>query len=336
MAPIPKTMPGVVIEQPGGVEVLKYKTDLPVPELKEGEILVKNELIGVNYIDIYFRSGLYKVPSYPLLTGQEAAGTVVAVHPSVSKFKVGDRVIYLHANSYAQFNAVPTSKTLLPLPEGIAPESALAALLQGLTALTLIREAGLVTPERVASENPWTLVHAAAGGTGGMLVQILRAFGARIIATAGSNEKVELARQSGAQYVINSQEEDVTARVKEITGGHGADIIFDGVGKATFEADLEMVARKGALVIFGNASGAVPPVDILRLGPKNVRLSRPVLFNYLVTEEEREKYSTELFSLIKAGKVAVKIHKIYPIQDAAQAHTDLEGRKSTGKLLLKI
>ncbi|KAH8911509.1 NAD(P)-binding protein [Coniochaeta sp. PMI_546] len=328
-------MPGIVIEQVGGPEVLKWKTDLPVPELKEGEVLVKNEYVGVNYIDTYFRTGLYKAP-YPLITGKEAAGTVAAAHPSVAaKFPVGTRVGYLADHAYAALTAVPAAKVLV-LPEGVSTEQAASSLLQGLTALTFVREAAGITPPPEGSEGPWVLVHAAAGGVGTWFVQLLSALGARVIGTAGSSDKCEIAKQNGAKYVVHSRDEDVVARVNEITGGRGVDVIFDGVGKATFDSDLEMITRKGTVVMVGNASGAVPPFDILRLGPKNIKLLRPVLFNYIVTREELETYSRELFELISSGKIKVKVHEEYPLKDVARAHADLEARKTTGKLVLKL
>lgn len=298
-------MTGVVIDSPGGVEVLKYKTDLPVPEPKEGEVLVKNEFIGINFIDTYFRTGLYKAP-YPLVTGKEAAGTVLTAHSSVSSsFPVGSRVAYLADHAYASLTAVPAAK-LIRLPDGISNLQAASALLQGLTALTFIREAAEITE----GDGRWCLVHAAAGGVGTWLVQMLSALGCKVIGTAGSVEKCELAKKNGAGWTINSREEDVVAKVKEITEGKGVDVIFDGVGKATFDSDLEMIARKGTLIMVGNASGAVPPFDILRLGAKNVKLLRPMLSGYLATREETEKYSKELFDMLQSGKIEVKIHEI--------------------------
>lgn len=335
MAPIPKTMSGIVISQPGGIEVLEWKTDIPVPDLKEGEILVKNEYIGVNYIDTYFRTGLYKAP-FPLITGKEASGTIVGSHPSVSSsFPLGARVCYLYDHAYAELTAVPASR-VLALPEGVSTLQAASSLLQGLTSLTFIREAACLSPNLGVSEGPWVLVHAAAGGVGTQLVQMLKALGARVIGTAGGKEKCDLARKNGAQWVVDNRAEDVVGRVKEITGGRGVDVIFDGVGKETFEGDMEMIARKGTLVVFGNASGPVPPVDILRLGTKNIKLMRPVLFGYLVTREELDGYSKELFDMIQSGKVEVKIHDVYPLKDVGRAHSDLEGRKTTGKLVLRL
>ncbi|AEO60723.1 hypothetical protein MYCTH_2310250 [Thermothelomyces thermophilus ATCC 42464] len=338
MAPVPKTMSGILIEETGGVEVLKWKTDLPVPELKEGEVLVRNEFIGVNYIDTYFRTGLYKTP-LPLVTGKEAAGVVVA--SAAPGLKEGTRVAYVADHAYAELTAVPADR-VASIPDGLAVETAAASLLQGLTALTFVREvAGLAPPHAPTnqlgvSEGPWVLVHAAAGGTGSLLVQMLAVHGAKVIGTAGGKAKCEIARRNGAQWVVDSKSEDLVARVKEITGGKGVDVVFDGVGKATFEADLEIVARKGTVAVFGNASGPVPPVDILRLGAKNVKLMRPVLFAYIATAEERAAYTKELFDLLLTGKVNIHIHDIYPLQEVGRAHADLEGRKTTGKLLLKV
>lgn len=332
---IPKTMSGVVIEKPGDVSVLAYKTDLPVPEIKEDQVLVKNAYIGVNYIDTYFRTGLYPSSSgYPLITGKEASGTIVA--SKSPRFSPGDRVAYLSESTYAEYTAVSATRCVGPLPEKISSESAAAALLQGLTALTFVREAAGIEQKLGISEGPWTLVHAAAGGTGSLLVQILSVMGAKVIATAGGKEKCEQARCHGAQWTVDSKTENVVERVKEITSGRGVDVIFDGVGKATFDADLEMIARKGLVVSFGNASGKVDPLDILRLGAKNVKVMRPVLFGYIVTPEEWERWTTELFDLIKTDKVKIKVHEVYPLKEVARAHTDLEGRKTTGKLLLKV
>ncbi|KAK1755918.1 quinone oxidoreductase [Echria macrotheca] len=332
MAPIPKNMSGILIEENGGVDVLKWKTDLPVPQPQDGEILVRNEFVGVNYIDTYFRTGLYKAP-LPLVTGKEAAGVVVA--SSSPAFKEGDRVGYVADHAYAELTAVPATKAI-KLPDGISTETAASALLQGLTALTFVREAAGIKQALGVSEGPWTLVHAAAGGTGSLLVQILSVFGAKVIGTAGSPEKCEIARKNGAQWTIDNRKEDVAARVKEITSGHGVDVIFDGVGKATFDLDLEIIARKGTLIVFGNASGPAGPVDLFQLAAKNIKLMRPVVFNYTVTPEEWEGFSNELFDLIKTGKLKLGIHNTYALKDVAQAHSDLEGRKSTGKLLLKV
>jgi NADPH2:quinone reductase len=205
----------------------------------------------------YFRTGLYKAPM-PLVTGQEGAGIVVAVHPSVTDIKEGDRVGYMgRCSSYSELSVVLRAK-LVKLPDGITTLQAAASLIQGCTALTLIREAAMIQPGLSVHDGPWVLVHAAAGGTGSQMVQMLYALGAKVIGTASTKEKCELVRKSGAQWVINSKEEDLVARVKEITMGKGPDVIFDGVGKATFEMDLEMIARKGSLITFGNAVSIHP------------------------------------------------------------------------------
>lgn len=247
MAPLPSTMKAVQISKTGGLEVLEH-VELPVPTLSEGQILVRNEYTGINFIDTYFRSGLYAAPSLPMTLGREAAGEVIAVGSAVTKITPGMKVVYMsggEAGSYSQFTAISASKAV-PVPEGLSTEKAAAVFLQGLTAYTLIHEAGAVKPGQ------WTLVHAAAGGVGLLLVQMLRSIGAKVIGTASSDEKLELARKNGAEWTVNSGD-DVVAKVKEITGGHGIDVIFDGVGKATFEAGLEMIARKGTFVSFGNA-----------------------------------------------------------------------------------
>lgn len=221
-----------------------------MPSPGSGQILVRNQFSGVNFIDTYFRTGLYPAPFFPLTLGREGAGLVVAAHESVAaSFPPNTRVVYMsgpEAGSYAQYTAVSASQVVV-IPEDLSTEAAAAIMLQGLTALTFIREAANVQPGQ------WTLVHAAAGGVGLLLVQMLRAVGAKVIGTASSQEKLELATRNGAQWTINSRSEDIVARVKEITGGHGADAIFDGVGKATFEADLEMIALRGHLISFGNA-----------------------------------------------------------------------------------
>ncbi|KAH0547645.1 hypothetical protein FGG08_000134 [Glutinoglossum americanum] len=328
MATVPGTMRGVLIESTGGTEVLQYKTDIPVPEPKEGEILVKNYCIGINYIDIYFRTGLYPSPK-PEILGREAAGHIVALGPNApTSFRLGDRVVYLGAGTYAEYSTTSAAKTAL-IPSSVSSSDAAASFLQGLTALTLVREAYPVKP------GEFILVHAAAGGTGLWLCQILKSIGARTIGTVSTEAKAELARRNGAEFVVVYGREDVVERVKEITQGEGVAAVFDGVGKDTFEGDLEAVSRKGTVVTFGNASGPVPPFTISRLSAKNVKLARPMLYNYIYTRGEFDHHTNELFRFIVEGKANIHVHEIYPLQDVARAHTDLEGRKTTGKLLLK-
>lgn len=229
--------------------------------------------------------------------------------------------------AYAEYTAAPAAKAL-KLPDGIKPKIGAAALLQGLTAYTLIKEAHHV------NKGDWVLVHAAAGGTGLWLCQLLKAVGANIIGTASTQEKVDLATKAGATHMINYSHEDVKSKVNELTNNIGVIAVFDGVGKDTFDLSLDCVARKGSMISFGNASGAVPPVTIARLSGKNVRLMRPTLFNYIVTREEFEHYSKELFDLLVQDKIDVRIHETYPLSEVKRATEDLQGRKSTGKLLL--
>jgi NADPH:quinone reductase len=277
----------------------------------------------------YFRSGLYPSPK-PEILGREAEGTIVSTASSgeIYGLQPGDHVAWLHTGAYAEYTACPADK-VVRVPSTLKPGIASASLLQGLTALTLIREAYEV------QKGDWTLVHAAAGGVGLLLCQLLRAVGARVVGTASTASKIQLAKEHGAEFMINYSFGDWVARVKEITGGQGVAAVFDGVGAATFEGDLEALARKGSLVSFGNASGAVPPFAISRLAAKNIKVCRPFMFNYVYTREEFESYSAELFKFIEDGRLDIEIHEVYPLAEIARAHTDLESRKSTGKLLLK-
>ena len=231
--------------------------------------------------------------------------------------------------AYAEYTAAPAAKTI-KIPEQMEGKLAAGALLQGLTALTLIREAHHV------NKGDWVLVHAAAGGTGLWLCQLLKAVGANTIGTASTQEKVDLASKAGAKHMINYSKDDVKSKVMELTNNQGVVAVFDGVGKTTFDTSLECLARKGSMISFGNASGAVPPVTIARLSPKNARLMRPTLFGYIATREEFEHYTNELFDFVLKDKMDVRIHKVYPLSEVAQAHKDLEGRATTGKLLLDV
>ncbi|USW57186.1 Putative quinone oxidoreductase/zeta-crystallin, GroES-like superfamily, alcohol dehydrogenase [Septoria linicola] len=328
MTSVPSTMKGVVINKTGGTEVLEYKTDLPVPQPKEGQILVKNDFIGINFIDTYFRSGLYPAPGYPYTLGREAEGTVVATGTGeLYGLKEGDKTVWMAEGGYAEYTAVPAAKAV-KVPSDMDPKIGAAALLQGLTALTLVREAHAV------KKGDWVLVHAAAGGTGLWLTQLLKSIGANTIGTASTPEKVELAKKAGATYVINYSKEDVKSKIDELTNKQGVIAVFDGVGKDTFDLSLDVLARKGSLISFGNASGAVPPVTIARLSAKNARLMRPTLFGYVATREEFEHYVKELFDFVLKDKLDVRIHEVYPLSEVARAHEDLQGRKTTGKLLL--
>ena len=276
----------------------------------------------------YFRSGLYPVPKWPYILGREAEGTIVKTGGGdLCGLQDGDKVVWMAEAAYAEYTVAPAAKTV-KVPKEMDPKIAAAALLQGLTALTLIREAHHV------NKGDWVLVHAAAGGTGLWLCGLLKAVGANTIGTASTREKVDLAKKAGATHMINYSHEDVKAKVMELTNNTGVVAVFDGVGKTTFDLSLECLARKGSMISFGNASGAVPPLTIARLSPKNARLMRPTLFGYLVTREEFEGYSKELFDFIVRDKMEVNIHETYPLSEAARAQDDLQGRVSTGKLLL--
>ncbi|KAL8941237.1 MAG: hypothetical protein Q9216_002370 [Gyalolechia sp. 2 TL-2023] len=331
MAPIPKGMKAVQIEKTGGVEVLQYK-DVAIPTPGENEVLVKNDYIGVNYIDTYFRTGLYPNPK-PMVLGREGSGTVAALGSAVPQalgFSNGDEVVYMGTSAYAEYTACSADK-VLKIPSGVSSSDACAALLQALTALTLVEEAYKV------QSGDWVLVLAATGGVGGWLCQILRAKGAKTIATVGSEEKVATAKEQGADVVVVDRpgQGDVVKTVQDCTDGQGVAAVFDGVGKDTFERSLECVARKGTVASFGNASGAVEPFLISKLSAKNAKVARPTLYNYIYTREEYEHYSEKLWKMMIDQKFTVRIHNIYPMKDVAKAHTDIESRKTMGKLLLK-
>lgn len=324
---IPTTQRALRIHENGGPEVVKFDTDVPVPTVGPDTVLVKTRFAGVNFIDTYFRRGLY--PSqFPSILGQEASGDVVAVGPQVTNFKVGDRVGVAAGKAYAEYIAVSESSKVVKLPDSISYEIAAGAFIQVLTALALVKEAHTV------KKGDYILVHAAAGGTGSLLVQLAKQRGAIVIGTTSTAEKAQRVKALGADYVINYKEEDIVSKVAEYTNGHGADGIFDGVGKSTFPVSLQAIARKGTLVSFGNASGAVPDVPLFSLTPKNVKLVRPSVFNYIVTPEEWKAYTTEMFELLD-GKLDLKIYKVYPFETGNDAITTLETGTTTGKLLIQ-
>lgn len=289
----------------------------------------------------YQRSGLYPAPHFPYVLGREGAGTVAAVGPGTHSSSIqqaasdkSQLVVYLAQGSYAEYCAVSSEKAYV-VPAGVSSETSAATLLQGLTAITLMREAHYV------KKGDWVLVPAAAGGMGLWLCQLLNAFGAHVIGTASTSEKRELARKSGAEVTLEYPEtmgaEKYVQAVKSYTpNGEGVAVAFDGVGKATFDTSLDCIARKGSMISFGNASGPPDPFKIARLATKNIRLMRPTLFNYIVTREEFESNTKELFDLVSSDNVKVSVHKVYELKDVQQAHEDLESRKTTGKLLLKL
>lgn len=326
-------MKAVIVEQNGGPEELHYKSDYPTPSPGKDQLLIKNEIIGINFIDTYFRTGLYPLTTKPAIIGQEALGTVAILGPGDNKlgFNVGDRVVWTKFGSYAEFSAVPAEKTI-KIPDGITGEDAIGGFVMGMTALSLVREAYPV------QKGDWVMLHAAAGGVGLLMCQLLRAVGAKTIATAGGPEKCELAEKNGADHVIDYKSAGGPKwldEVKRLTNNEGVAVVYDSVGKDTWEDSLEAARRKGKVVFYGNASGPVPPFPVARLSAKNISVMRPTLMNYTYTREEFEHYANELFQLVKSGDLKIRIHNIYELEDVVQAHKDLEARKTTGKLLLK-
>ncbi|KAF8942218.1 NADPH:quinone reductase [Haplosporangium gracile] len=324
------TIHAIQIPKHGDSSVLAY-VPVPKPTPKPDQVLVKVAYAGVNFIDTYQRSGLYP-QTLPFIVGREGSGEIVEVGPEVKgDFKVGDRVAFMGPGSYAEYDAVSTL-SLAKLPDAISLEQGAALLLQGLTAWSLVRQAYRV------EKGDWVLIHAAAGGVGLLLCQMCKLLGANVIGTTSSEAKAQLAKANGADYVVDYSNgyDELVAKVNELTGNKGVHVVLDGVGASTFDVSLKVVRRLGTVISFGNASGAVPPVNIMRLAEKNIRLMRTTLFQYITTREEFDALSSELLGLVAEGKLQFAIHKVYPIQDVKQAHDDLESRKTTGKLVLKL
>jgi NADPH2:quinone reductase len=320
-------MKAIQVKQPGGPEVLQL-VDLPVPQPKPNEAVVKIAASGVNFIDVYQREGRYKV-ALPFVLGQEAAGTVASVGSDVKSLKPSDRVAWSSIlGAYAEYAAVPAER-LVPIPQGVSDQQAASAMLQGMTAHYLICDTFPLKRGQTA------LVHAAAGGVGLLLVQMAHNLGARVIATVSTDEKAKLAREAGADEVILYTQADFEAETKRLTGGHGVDVVYDGVGKTTFEKGLNVLRPRGMMVLFGGTSGAVPPFDLVQLSQKgSLYVTRPTLGHYTVTTEELRARSGAVFKMIAEGQLKLRIEHTYSLADAATAHQDLEGRKTTGKLLL--
>jgi NADPH:quinone reductase len=321
-------MKAVFIEQPGDARALRYG-DFPKPEPGPGQVLVKIAAAGVNFIDTYHRSGLYKLP-LPAVLGMEGAGTVEELGQGVGGFKVGDSVAWaMSRGSYAEYAAVP-AHFLVKVPTGLDLRQAAAAMLQGMTAHYLTHSTFPIEPNHIA------LVHAAAGGTGRLLSQIIKLRGGRVIGTAGTREKAEVARQAGAGDVILYREQDLVAEVKRLTDGKGVDVVYDGVGEATFLQSLDCLKPRGLMAAFGQSSGAIKPVDPLLLSTKgSLFLTRPTLANYSSPEEIKWR-SSDVLGWILNKKLNLLTERVYPLADAAQAHIDLESRKTMGKLVLTV
>ena len=320
-------MKAVRVHTPGGPDALTYE-DVPEPVAKAGEAIVKVDAAGLNYIDVYVRTGLYKQEP-PFTVGFEAGGAVTAVGPTVSEVKVGDRVAYTGVlGAYAQYAAVPAAR-LVKLPDGVTTKQGAAALLQGMTAHYL------ACSTYPLKKGDTCVIHAAAGGVGLLLCQIARTRGARVIATVSTEEKAKLARAAGADDVILYTQQDFEAEVKRLTGGKGVQVIYDGVGKTTFDKGLSCLAPRGMMVLFGQSSGPVPSFDPSILNAKgSLFLTRPSLFHYTATREELVQRAGAVLGWIRDGKLRLRMETEFALKDAAEAHRALESRKTTGKVLL--
>lgn len=316
-------MKAVFVEQPGGLEKLQY-ADISKPSPGPGQALVKVAASGVNFVDIYFRMGVYPAPP-PIVLGSEGAGTVEAVAPDVKNVAPGDRVAYaMPRGSYAEYQSVPAWQ-LVKIPASVDFETAAAAILQGMTAHYLTHSTYPLKP------GDSCLIHAAAGGTGRLIVQMAKMLGAHVIGTAGTEEKAEEARRAGADEVVIYTKEDFAAKAK------GVHVVYDSVGQATFLQSLDCLRPRGMMVSFGNASGPVKECSPLVLMQKgSLFLTRPTLGNYASTPEEIDWRAGDVFTWIAQGKLKLHIHKVYPLSAASQAQSDLESRKTTGKLLLRV
>jgi NADPH2:quinone reductase len=322
-------MPNAIrVHQTGGPEVLKWES-VEVGAPGQGQIRLKQHAVGVNFIDVYQRSGLYKLP-LPLVPGNEGAGEVVAVGPGVTDFKVGDRGAYAGAvGSYADERLMPADR-LVKLPDAIDYKTAAAMMLQGMTVRYLLRQTYKVVPGTTL------LLHAAAGGIGLIAAQWARHLGAAtIIGTVGGQDKAKLAKEAGCTHVIDYKTEDFAKRTKEITNGQGVDVVYDGVGKDTFPASLDCLKPLGLWVSFGNASGPVPPFEVNILQTKgSLYATRPTLVTYVAKRADLLANANELFDVVSKGVVKINVNHTYPLKDAAQAHRDLESRKTTGSIVL--
>ena len=320
-------MKAIQVQQPGGLEALQV-VDIPVPKPKPNEAIVKIATAGVNFIDVYLREGRYKAP-LPFVNGQEAAGVVTEIGSEVKTVKPSDRVAYAGAlGAYAEYAAVPADR-LVPIPKGVNDRDAAAAMLQGMTAHYLLYDTFPLKSGQTA------LVHAAAGGVGLLLVQMAHNIGARVIGTVSTEEKAKLAREAGADEIILYTKSDFETETKRLTGGKGVDVVYDSVGKTTFEKGLNILRPRGMMVLYGGSSGAVPPFDLIQLSAKgSLFVTRPKLGDYVITREELLSRAEAVLGMIAAGKLKLRAEHIYKLEDAAQAHRDLEGRKTTGKLLL--
>jgi NADPH2:quinone reductase len=320
-------MKAIRVHAPGAAEAMKFE-DVPEPQPKAGEAVVKVDAAGLNYIDVYQRSGLYKL-EMPLTLGLEAGGTVTATGPGVTEVKVGDKVAYTGVpGAYAQYAAVPAAR-LVVLPQGVSTKQGAAIMLQGITAHYL------ACSTYPLKKGDACLVHAAAGGVGLILCQIARLRGAKVIGTVSTEEKAKLAREAGADETILYTKQDFAAEVKRITGGKGLQVVYDSVGKDTWEGSLNCLAPRGLIALYGQSSGPIGQIDPQILNTKgSLFLTRPSLNVYIATREELQQRAADLFGWVRDGKLKLRMEFEFPLKDAAEAHRALEGRKTTGKVLL--
>lgn len=323
----------IIIEQTGGPEQMKL-VDVSVGEPGPGEIRIRHHAVGLNFIDVYQRSGVYALP-LPLQLGMEAAGVVEAVGDGVLHLRVGDRAAYASQppGAYCELRVMP-AKCVCKLPDAISFETGAAMMLKGLTAQYLLRK---TLPVEGLKSGDFVLFHAAAGGVGLIACQWAKALGYQLIGTAGSDEKCAIAEAHGASHVINYAKEDFAARVKEITGGKGVKVVYDSVGKDTWDKSLDCLSAFGLMASFGNASGVVPPFAPGMLGPKgSIYVTRQTLFTHIATRESTQMMADELFAVVTSGAVQIKIDQRYKLEDVQQAHRDLEARKTTGCTILTL
>jgi NADPH2:quinone reductase len=319
-------MRAIRVTTPGGPEALEV-AEIDRPQPAKGQVLVRLEAIGVNFIDIYHRTGLYKLP-LPFTPGSEGAGRVESVGEGVSEARPGDRVAWaMSVGSYAEYAIVPADK-LVPIPENIDAKTAAAAMLQGMTAHYL------AVSTYPLKQGDRALVHAAAGGAGGLLVQIAKLRGAHVIGTVSSDEKARIAREAGADEVIDYTKSDFEQEVLRITGGAGVHVVYDSVGKTTFDRSVNCVTRRGLLALFGQSSGPVPPFDPARLAKNGIYLTRPSLAHYTATRDELLWRAGEVFDWIGSGRLRIRIDREILLREVREAHRLLEGRKTSGKVLL--
>lgn len=316
----------VRVHSVGGPEALVYEeVAMPVPG--PGEVLLRQHAIGVNFIDIYHRSGLYKLPEYPITIGSEGAGEVIALGPDVTRLKVGDRVAYAGAiGGYAEVRTVRADR-LVKIPDGIEYETAAGMLLKGMTVRCLLHDVYRV------DANTTLMFHAAAGGVGLIACQWARSLGATMIGTVGSDEKAALARENGCTHVINTAREDFVERVRALTAGKGCDVVYDSIGKDTFPRSLDCLKPRGLWVSFGNASGAVPPFELTAL-KGSLFATRPSILAYTATTQDLEENAADVFEMVLGKKIRISVNHRYPLARAADAHRDLEARRTTGSVIL--